>query len=183
MRSCSEASLSQDGNSPFLGLSSSCQGLCHSPALFAGTSQARKTGARSDLFSELSSASSPSLMLSADVISLKCRVSLWAPSISSPSQEKLQQALSPTKAPHAAQPAMSAAENSGDTTSPPPETLANLPLRMLHPFYHTYFGSRGCSGISSLLSPWSSWLQPRAVHSDRGDGYEKVKTIPELELC
>lgn len=168
MRSCSEASLSQDGNSPFPGLSSSCQGFCHSPALFAGTSQARKTGARSDLFSELSSASSPSLMLSADVISLKCRVSLWAPSISSPSQEKLQQALSPTKAPHAAQPAMSAAENSGDTTSPPPETLANLPLRMLHRFLFTThilvpgdalglaaccpLGAVGCSLVLSTLT-------------------------------
>lgn len=41
----------------------------------------------------------------------------------------------------------------------------------------------GCSGISSLLSPWSNRLQPHAVHSDRDDGYEKVKTISELELC
>lgn len=57
--------------------------------------------ARSILFLDLTATSElPEISLDADVISLKCRVSLWAPLISSPRRERPRQSPTLMVAPH-----------------------------------------------------------------------------------
>lgn len=109
----------------------------------------------------------PKISLAADVISLKCRVSLWAPLISSPSQERLQQPPSLTVAPRAVQQTCVYSSKFKVIQDPiPPETQANfasedagsIPLYAYTPFlfYDAYFGPIGYFRVSSLLSPLRS---------------------------